>query len=246
MSAAQGRIELIARVFAETGVSQAFRKILKLIVEYQDKPRQIRLKNNWTEMDPRSWNADMDLTVSVGMGTGDKDQQMQHAMLLGQAQAALLPQGMVTPENMMNTAELLVNSMGQKGVERFFSMPQQGSGPPQPPPNPAHVAQAQRIQQATQLDAQKHQASMGQMQAKTQTDAQKVQSGMQNQAMQIQGQAQLEQQKAAQQATLAMQELYLKKYQLDNEIALKQEQMQAEIAIKQQVADNVRLGGKDV
>jgi hypothetical protein len=131
MSAAMGKIELIARIFAETGVKDAFRLILKLICMYQDKPRTIRLtREQWAAMDPSQWNSDMDMTVRVGMGMGDKDQQMQNAMLLGNLQQQALPLGFVTAENLRNSAEILVNAMGLKGVDRFFTF---GQGPVMPP-----------------------------------------------------------------------------------------------------------------
>lgn len=131
MSQAMGKIELIARIFAETGVKEAFRLILQLICMYQDKPRTIKLRDTWVEMDPRSWNSDMDMIATVGLGMGDKDQQLQHIVTLGQLQAQLLPLGYISPENLRNTAEIGVNAMGFKGVDRFFTFPQgpQGSQP---------------------------------------------------------------------------------------------------------------------
>ena len=50
MGAAQGKIELIARIFAETGVKRAFQIILALVTRYQQKERVIRLRNQWVEM----------------------------------------------------------------------------------------------------------------------------------------------------------------------------------------------------
>jgi hypothetical protein len=101
-------------------------------------------------MDPSQWNSDMDMTVRVGMGMGDKDQQMQNAMLLGNLQQQALPLGFVTAENLRNSAEILVNAMGLKGVDRFFSFPQ-GPGPVVPPqaqgaagPDPGAAAQMAR------------------------------------------------------------------------------------------------------
>ena len=61
VSAAQQHLELIARIFAETGMRALFRGILKLVVENQDRARVVRLRNQWVPIDPRSWNADMDV-----------------------------------------------------------------------------------------------------------------------------------------------------------------------------------------
>jgi hypothetical protein len=79
--AGYSQIELIARNMAELGWRRVFRQVLKLSVKHQDRPRTIRLRDKWVEMDPRSWNAGMDATINVGLGTGSRDRDMQ---MLGQ------------------------------------------------------------------------------------------------------------------------------------------------------------------
>jgi hypothetical protein len=54
------RAEMIARIFAETGVKRLFKLILKLLVAHQPKERMIRLRNKWVPIDPRGWSPDMD------------------------------------------------------------------------------------------------------------------------------------------------------------------------------------------
>lgn len=201
MSAAMGKIELIARCFAETGVKDAFKIILGLVCRYQNKPRMIRLAKEWTEMDPRSWNENMDASVSVGLGTGDNQQKLQHAMMLGQAQAQAMMSGVlhITPENAMATADLLVNSMGLKGADRFFSLPDPNV-PPKPDPEMAKVqAKAQADQAKAQLDAQ-----MKEIQSQRDYD--------------------LETRKM-------MMEMALKQYQVEQELILKRQQIGAEFVL---------------
>ena len=70
------RAELLARNMAELGWKTVFRKILRIITKHQDKPRTIRLRNEWIPMDPRGWNAEMDCTINVGLGTGSRDRDM--------------------------------------------------------------------------------------------------------------------------------------------------------------------------
>ena len=74
--AAYSQVELIARNQAELGWKRVFRQILKLIVKHQDRPRTIRLRDEWVEMDPRAWNAKMDATINIGLGTGSRDRDM--------------------------------------------------------------------------------------------------------------------------------------------------------------------------
>ncbi|MEM9122176.1 MAG: hypothetical protein AAGB03_02535 [Pseudomonadota bacterium] len=137
LTAAQGKIELIARIFAETGVREAFRLILWLAVNHVSEPAQIPAQEAWRFVDPRQWPADMDVSVAVGLGAGSRDEQIQNAMTLLQLQREAIGFGMVSPENFHASASMLVQAMGLKDVNRFFSVqPAPGSAPnggPQPP-----------------------------------------------------------------------------------------------------------------
>lgn len=140
-SAAQQRVELIARVFAETGIKRAFALILKLVTRYQQSERVIRLRNKWVPMDPREWNGDMDLTTHVGLGTGNKLEQMGYLSTILQGQKELLAMGglgLVSPKELYNTYAKLVELSGLRTVDQYFMDPaQQPPTPPQPPaPDP--------------------------------------------------------------------------------------------------------------
>ncbi len=226
MTAAMGKIELIARNFAETGVRDAFLLILGLICRYQQKPRVIRLTKNWVPMDPRSWNEDMDVSVSVGMGTGDNQQKLQHAMMLAQMQGAAAQGGAlrVTPDN----------AMGLKGPERFFTKPDPNQPPP---PNPEMMkvqAQAQADQAKLQMDGQ---IKTQQMQSESQMKTQQMQADAQMNAAQMQRTEQIELLKTNRDMEMKRyqidQEMMLKREQLAAELQLKREEMQAELALKQ-------------
>ena len=65
MSAAQSRVELIARNFAETGVKDLMKTIYELLLKNQDKERVIMLRNEWVPVRPDAWNDKADCTVSV-------------------------------------------------------------------------------------------------------------------------------------------------------------------------------------
>lgn len=131
MSAAQQRIELIARIFAETGVKDLFQVILWFVVTYYDKARVLRLRNQWVEIDPREWSDQMDLTIDVGLGTGNRDQILAHLFTLAGVQEKLVAaQGglngpFVTPENIYNLARQIAENAGFKSPEQFFSDPGQ-------------------------------------------------------------------------------------------------------------------------
>jgi len=161
MSAAQQRIELIARVFAETGVKDLFRKILELVNRNQNAPRIIRLRNRWVPMDPREWSTQMDVSINVGLGTGNKDQMLLHLqnLLSIQVQAIRMQGGidgpLVTLENVYNTLAKLVENAGLKSADPYFTAPGARPAMPAPPqpapatsPDPAVVAVQQQAQVA--------------------------------------------------------------------------------------------------
>jgi hypothetical protein len=65
------KIEAYARNIAECGgLKRLFKCLLRLFVENQREPFMVRLRDEFVEMDPRGWNADMDCQINVGLGSG--------------------------------------------------------------------------------------------------------------------------------------------------------------------------------
>ena len=182
MSAAAQRIELIARVFAETGVKDLFGLILESVTRYQDKPRVIRLRNEWVAMDPREWESKFDLSINVGLGTGNKDQMLGHLVTLGQMLGEIVKMGgmgsLVTPENVYNLLTKIVENSGLKSPEAFFTDPataQQQGQPQQPPPDPKMIEVQGKLQLAQQGQQAEQQAAAQKTQADQALAAQKLQ-----------------------------------------------------------------------
>lgn len=126
ISAAQERIELIARTFAETGMKALFKGLLKLITRHQDKPLLIRLRGEWVPIDPTTWDADMDCSVSVALGRGDDAQQMAFLTTVAQKQEQILQtMGMDNPlvklSQYQSTLAQIVRKAGYKNPDSFFT-----------------------------------------------------------------------------------------------------------------------------
>ena len=143
MQQTQMRSELIARVFAETGVKDLFKKIFELMVKYQDKEKIIMMSNQYIPVRPTEWKDRFNISIVVGLGTGSKDQQtiMLNSILERQLQAFQIQGGkempMVNLKNMYNTLTKMVENAGLKNVETYFVDPDVGKQmmpPPQPPP----------------------------------------------------------------------------------------------------------------
>lgn len=192
------RTELIARQFAETGFTDLFRMILKLVCQHQDRKAVIKLGDKWTEIDPREWTNQFDLTINVGLGTGNKDQQVQHLMMLHEMQGKGLSIGIAQPANMYESALKLTETLGFKGAEKFWTNPADPNAPKPPNPMQQEMAKLQAEQQA------KAQAQQAELQAKAQIAQMEQQYKAAADAADREHEAKLEQMKAQMQAQVDM------------------------------------------
>src|SRR5210317_648937 len=178
MTQTQMRSELIARIFAETGVKDLFRKIFELMVKYQDKERIIMLNNQYVPVKPTEWKDKFNINIVVGLGTGSKEQQILilNNILERQLQAFQLQGGkempMVTLKNIYNTLSKVIENAGLKNVESYFVNPDIGKQmmpPPQPPP----LTPIEKIE-FTRIDAE-NKRKIADLQLQAQELAQKTQ-----------------------------------------------------------------------
>ena len=237
--AAYSQIELIARNMAELGWKRVFKQILKLIVKHQDRPRTIRLRDTWVEMDPRSWNANMDATINIGLGTGSRDRDMamlnqilnvQIAMTDRLAQGGFSQQALEMVPKINMTATKLAESAGIKNPDQFYldikpemlqQMQQEAANRPDP------EMQKEEIKAKTQLGLAQQQAQLDQ-----QADERKAQI----EAVQMQADIEAQNQKTNAEMVQAQQ-----KFEFDKEMALLEFQLQrelkmAELELKRELA----------
>jgi hypothetical protein len=236
------RAEMIARIFAETGVKRLFKLILKLLVDHQPKERLIRLRNKWVPIDPRGWSPDMDLTISVGLGIGNKSEQIQQASTVLEFYQQLLETPfayLVTAENVHKAATRFFTANGIKNVDDFIADPSQVQPPPPPQDPEMAKAQAQmqieqaKVQAKMQTDQASHQLEMGKAQAQQQIDQTVAMSKLQIEQAKADAAATLAQQRAEFEARLAAQ-----KMQFDQAIAERQLQIDTELASRKAENDH--------
>ena len=135
-TAAQARMKLIARIFAETGIRDLFSLLHATIRKHGSQPATVRLRNRWVSVDPRDWKTRNDMTIDVGLGTGGKAERLSQVMALIGLQKEALAGGMgnlVVPENLYNSAKEVVKLLDLKNVERFFTDPRTQAPPPTRP-----------------------------------------------------------------------------------------------------------------
>ena len=181
-NAGAAKVELIARIFAETGVKDLFKSILHLVCKYQDKERIVRMRGKFVAIDPREWSNEYDMTVNVGLGTGNREQQMAMVAAILQKQEQIMSQmgianPLVSPSQYRNTLGRFIESAGFKDTSEFFreitpEMEQQMMQPQQPQPDPAPAAMMQQAQAQMQITQAKAQADIQLNQAKAQADIQ--------------------------------------------------------------------------
>ena len=165
MGAANSRVELVARNFAETGVKDLMITIYELLMKNQDKERVIMLRNEWIPVRPDVWKDKYDCTVSVALGSGDKDQQMSHLSQMLQFASQAMQGGLpiVNVQNMYNLGASLVRAMGFQNVEDFLTDP--SKMPPQPQqPDPKQ----QEMQMEAQIKQKELEIKAGELQLKAQ------------------------------------------------------------------------------
>ena len=121
----QGKLELMARTFADTGVRSLFQGILQLVCKYQTQPVIMKIDNKNTPIDPREWDSQYHVTINVGLGNGSKDEQVAMLSMLLQKQEMILMQyGMSNPlvsiKQYRETLAKMINASGYKDDVQFI------------------------------------------------------------------------------------------------------------------------------
>lgn len=221
--ASYSQVELIARNMAEYGWRKVFRKLMRLMIKHQG-PRRLMMNGKPIEIDPRHWNADMDVTINVGLGTGSRDrdlimlrQVLETQMLMADRfmAAGAMNDAIDMLPKILRTMTKMAESAGIRNPEEFY-----------PEYTEDKVAELKQMaEQAAQqgdpkiaLEKEKLQADMQRAQAEMQMDAVKGEQDIQLQREKIQG------------------EMALKRYQIEMELQLKREQLVAEMTLKRELS----------
>jgi len=215
MTAAQQKIELIARVFAETGMKDLAQSVYQLVQKFEQPEKLVRLNNKWVNLYPHEWKTKMDCTAQVGLGFGNKDMNLMHLGRLSQTiqMIAQHPQAgmLLKPKNIYNLVAEQIKAMGMKNVDDFITDPGDAQVPQQQGPTPEQQAK----QAEAQLKAEEIKVKLQKLQQE---------SALKQQEMQID-------------AEIAQQDLELKKQEATVEMQIKAQELEikkAELALKQQ------------
>jgi len=125
-NASYGKLELIARIFAETGVKSLFKGILQLLCKYQDTVRTLRINGKFVPFNPREWDTEYNVTINVGLGTGSRQEQLATMqMILGKQEQILQAYGVSNPlisiKQYRDTLAKFVHMAGFKDATAFMN-----------------------------------------------------------------------------------------------------------------------------
>lgn len=159
------------------GIKRAFEGLLRLVVAHADQPRTVRLRGEWHEFDPRSWDADMHFTVNIGLGAGSRERDLTVLQMILQLQQAIVAAAgpsnpLVKPEQLYNTLAKLAETAGFPSADPYFTKP-----------DPAEVQ--------AQLEAQANQPTPEQIKAQTAAQLEQIKAQARAQVEQAQMQADL-------------------------------------------------------
>jgi hypothetical protein len=193
----QGKLELIARIFADTGVKNLMKGLLHLVCKYQDEPRALAINGKPMNIDPREWDNQYNVNINVGLGNGTGDEKVAMLQMVLAKQEQILQQyglanPLVTLKQYRETLAKFINASGYKDDSQFLN-----------------EIDDQKMQELMQADAQQDktppevkasqaiaQAEIQKAQMKQQTDAKAQELKQQELIMK----AQMEQQELALQA----------------------------------------------
>jgi hypothetical protein len=210
-SSAGGKIELIARIFADTGVSSLMKGILHLLCKYQDKERIIKVNNKYVPMNPREWNTQYNVTVNVGLGTGSKQEQLGVMQMVLEKQEQMLTQyglgnPLVSIKQYRDTLAKFVNMAGFKDESGFIK-----------------DLTEEQSEQLAQAQSQNQQADPNTEAAKILAEVEKEKAEMKMQS--DMAKLEIEKQELELKVQKEMLELQQKQVQFEKEMALKEMQL---------------------
>ena len=168
--ASSGKLELIARVFAETGVKELFKGILHLANKYQDKAVTIALRGKYVQLDPRTWSNLYDVSVNVGLGTGDKEEQVANlGFVLNKQEEIIKGYGINNPlvslRKYAKTLNSFIEALGITNSQEYFNeitpeLEMALAQPQEPPVDQTAQVIMQQAQAQIEIDRQKAMADI--------------------------------------------------------------------------------------
>lgn len=124
--ASQAKIELVARVIAETAYRRMYAGIAWLVSEYQTTEVEIMVLGKPLTVDPTQWRFQHRTRSTIGLGAGDGERSGETLSTIYNIQQQLKATGspLVDEVKLYNTLENLLKSVDIHNVAEFFNNPE--------------------------------------------------------------------------------------------------------------------------
>lgn len=167
IDSATAQQDLLVRLFAEQAFKPMFKGVLQLLVQHQNEPRMMKVRDRWMMVDPAVWRSDWDVQVNVALGSGTAEAKIAVLTSLAGEQFKLIEA--LGPDNDLTSIPLYRNTLakitrlsGQQAVDEFWKpidpmqfeqkMAMQAQQPP--PPTPEQIT-AQAMVEIERMKAEK-------------------------------------------------------------------------------------------
>ena len=212
ISASQQKIEMIARVFAETGIKHLMQSILRLVQTYQQGQRIVRLRNKFVPMDPQEWDTEFDTIIEVGIGTGDTEKRIAVLTQVAAKQEEILTKlGVANPlctlQQYRDTLAKIIELNGFKDSSAFLLDPENLPPELQQKIQARHAEQKSPQEEAIELERAK------------------IQAEIESDRMKMQAEIEMKREKAAA-------EMQLKREEMQMKMELRTQEMQMEAQLR--------------
>lgn len=127
MTAAQQRIKLIGKVFAETGVRELYQAFVDMNIKFYDTEQKIKLGNDWVTIKPEDIDGDFKIIIDIGSSTGVREhkfnQKLQMLQIYGQIAKILGPSTTMvfTIDNLKKIIKSMWEDLGYKESDEFIA-----------------------------------------------------------------------------------------------------------------------------
>ncbi|MFJ7438082.1 hypothetical protein ACIQW5_10535 [Methylorubrum thiocyanatum] len=170
------RVELMARMFAETGYRYLFRVVTSLLMANMADTQSMtmKLRGNWVPYGTDQWDPDLDIKTNITFGITDKPQKLAAARGILEQQMFAMERGapITGIDKVYNTLALITENSGFKNPERFWNDPAKMQQPEGPPQDQQSDPEAQAAQAKMQAEMQKMQIELQMKQAQHQAEMQ--------------------------------------------------------------------------
>ncbi|MEJ2124810.1 MAG: hypothetical protein P8Y47_08370 [Alphaproteobacteria bacterium] len=160
MEQASQRLELLARLFAETGLKKVFQKIHHLLRNHFTGKQQVKINERWVEVNPSSWKKRSNMGVKVGIGFANNQALVALLTTILQIQREAMPAGLADQRKIFATLTRLIEAANMGHAGTYFNDPnEQGWKPPEPQPD-AQMIVAQAQAKSLAADAKRRDAEL--------------------------------------------------------------------------------------